>query len=262
MAEMGKPSGLFGWVDLMTTDVEAARAFYAGLFGWESEELPVGPDYSYTQFRKGGALVAGMGPMPPGSPEGVPPVWASYVLVDDADAVVAAASAAGGTVVMPPMDIMDSGRQAMLADPSGAVVGLWQPGTHHGADLFNAPGSLTWNELQTRDLDAATAFYSAVFGWRWEPMDDSGYLVGHLDTKTGDDTSNCGAMTMPPGVPEQMPSRWVVYFAVADCDESVARAQELGGSVVMPAMEMGPGRFAGLTDPTGAMFFLGSFPTG
>lgn len=258
---MDKPNGLFGWVDLMSTDTDAAAAFYAGLFGWTAEAMPVGPEYTYYQFRKDGAVVAGMGGPPPGAPAEMPSVWSSYVLVDDIDATIAATTANGGTVVMPVMDIMTQGRQAVIADPSGAMVGLWQPGDHTGADVFNVPGALTWNELQTRDLDAATAFYSAVFGWRWEPMDDSDYLVGHLDTKSGDDTSNCGAMTMPPGVPEQMPSMWIVYFAVADCDESVATAQELGGSVVMPAMEMGPGRFAGISDPGGAVFFLGSFPS-
>jgi predicted enzyme related to lactoylglutathione lyase len=258
---MDKPNGLFGWVDLMTTDTEAATAFYAGLFGWSAEAMPVGPEYTYYQFRKDGAVVAGMGGPPPGAPADTPSVWSSYVLVDDIEATVAATVAHGGSLVMPVMDIMTQGRQAVIADPSGAVVGLWQSGDHAGAEAFNVPGALTWNELQTRDLAAASAFYAAVFGWRWVPMEDSDYLVGHLDAKTGEDTSNCGAMPMPEMVPPEAPSMWMVYFAVADCDESVARAQALGGGVFLPAMQMGPGRFAGISDPGGAMFFLGSFPT-
>lgn len=254
--------GLFGWVDLATSDVEAARAFYTGLFGWEGTDVPTPMGPAYTMFRKDGKLVAGMGPQPPGMAEaGAPPVWSSYIMAHDVDATLAAVEAAGGTVVMPAMDIMTEGRMAMVADPSGAVVGLWQPRDHEGAELFNVPGTLTWNELQTRDLAAATAFYAEVFGWRWEPMEGSDYLVANIDAKEGEDKSNGGAMTMPDMVPAEAPSMWNVYFAVTDCDESVTRAVELGGSVFLPAMAMGPGRFAGITDPTGAMFLLGAFPT-
>jgi len=254
------PPGIFGWVDLSTSDVEAAREFYTGMFGWDGTDVPTPMGPVYTMFRIDGRLVAGMGPQPPGmAAAGVPSMWNSYIMVEDVDAVLDHVVAAGGTVTMPGMDVMTEGRMAMIADPSGAVVGLWQPQDHRGAELFNVPGALTWNELQTRDLDAATPFYERVFGWRWAPMDDSGYLVGHLDTKEGEDTSNCGAMATPPGVPAEAPSLWNVYFAVADCDASVTRATELGGTVFLPAMAMGPGRFAGISDPTGAMFLLGSF---
>lgn len=259
---MRYPHGLFGWVDLSTSDVPAAKAFYTGLFGWDAEDVltPMGP--AYTMLRLDGRLVAGLGPQPPGLAEaGVPSLWNSYVMVDDVDEVVARAERAGGTVAMPAMDVMTEGRMAMVADPSGAVVGLWQPRDHQGADVFNVPGTLTWNELQSRDLDAATAFYADVLGWRWAPAEGTeGYLVAMLDAKEGDDKSNAGAMAMPEGVPAQAPSYWAVYFAVADCDASVAAAEGLGGTVFLPAMQMGPGRFAGITDPTGAMFMLGSFP--
>jgi len=256
------PNGLFGWVDLVTTDVDAATAFYLPLFGWDAEVIPTPMGPAYTMLRKDGKVVAGMGPQPPGmAASGAPSMWNSYVLVDDIDATCAAVGRAGGMVVMPAMDVMTQGRMAMAADPSGAVVGLWQPGDHQGAELFNAPGSLTWNELQTRDLAAATPFYAEVFGWRWEDMGDgSGYLVAHLDTKEGDDTSNAGAMSMPPDVPAEVPSFWAVYFAVADVDESLLLATDLGGSVLFAPMQMGPGRFAGLTDPTGAVLMVGAFP--
>ena len=258
---MRHPHGLFGWVDLATADVEAARAFYGDLFGWSTLDIPMGPDYTYTQFLLDGQRVAGMGPLTPDmAAAGLPSAWSSYVLVDDAEAVTAAAAAAGGTVLAPVMEIPGQGRMATFADPSGAVVGVWEPGGHEGAEVFNVPGSLTWNELQSRDLDAAAPFYARVFGWRWAPMDDgSGYLVGHLDTKPGDDTSNCGAMAMPPGVPDEVPSLWMVYFAVADTQASFDRALELGASVMFEPMAMGPGTFAGIVDPTGAGFSLGAF---
>ena len=213
----------------------------------------------YTQFFKDGQLVCGLSPMMPGVPEEVGAFWTSYVLVEDADATAAAAEAAGGTVSMPPMDVMDQGRMAMLADPTGAAVGLWQPAAHQGADVFNAPGSMTWNELQTRDIGAALPFYETVFGWEWDDGPNPGYYVANIAAKEGDDKSNAGAMTTPPGVPDEAPNVWMVYFAVEDCDTSMAAAEGLGGEVFLPAMEMGPGKFGGLIDPTGGMFLLGSF---
>jgi predicted enzyme related to lactoylglutathione lyase len=259
---MRYPNGFFGWVDLVSTDVPAAKAFYSGLFGWETEDIPTPMGPAYTMCRLGGQLVAGIGPQPPGMAEaGVPSMWNSYLMVEDVDATCAAVAAAGGAVVMPAMDVMTEGRMAMVADPSGAVVGLWQPRDHQGADLFNAPGALTWNELQSRDLDAATGFYTQVFGWRWEEAPDSGgYLMAMLDTKEGEDKSNGGAMTMPDMVPAEVPSYWAVYFAVEDCDATFARATGLGADGFLPPMEMGPGRFAGVTDPTGASVMFGNFP--
>lgn len=258
---MQHPEGLIGWVDLSTTDVEAAKAFYTGLMGWETEDVPTPMGPAYTMCRLRGRLVCGMGPQPPGQAEmGIPSTWNSYVLVSDADATCAAAAAAGGTVLMPAMDVMTQGRMAMVADPTGAVIGVWQPVDHQGAEVFNEPGALMWNELQTRDLDAATPFYAEVFGWRWEaPPEWEGYRIAHLDTKTSEDTSNAGAMAMPSEVPAEVPPYWAVYFGVDDCDSGVERAVGLGAEVFLPAMQMGPGRFAGITDPTGAMFLLGHF---
>jgi len=257
---MRHPQGLFGWVDLVTTDVDAAKAFYAGLFGWDFEDMPTPMGPAYTMCSKDGEQVAGIGPQPPGmAQQGVPSMWNSYVIVADADAICAAAEAAGGSVAMPAMDVMTQGRMAFIGDPSGAVCGIWQPGDHEGATLFNVPGSLVWNELQTRDLEAAKPFYSEVFGWRWDDADQDGYFMIVLDAKDGDDKSNGGAMAMPPGVPDAVPSFWAVYFAVQDCAASVATAEALGGTVFLAPMQMGPGTFAGVTDPTGGMFFLGNF---
>lgn len=256
---MRYPNGLFGWADIMTRDPGRAIEFYEGLFGWTHVDQPTPMGPPYTQFFKDGQLVCGLSPMMPGVPEQVGAFWNSYVLVEDADAAAAAAQAAGGTVSMPPMDVMDQGRMAMLSDPTGAAVGLWQPAAHQGADVFNVPGSMTWNELQTRDIDAALPFYEKVFGWEWVESGMPGYYVANIPAKPGEDKSNAGAMSMPPGVPDEAPNLWMVYFAVEDCDTAMAAAQGLGGEVFLPAMEMGPGKFGGLVDPTGGMFLLGSF---
>lgn len=260
---MKHPNGLFGWADLVTTDVDAAKAFYGGLFGWDFEDIPTPMGSSYTMCSLDGATVAGIGPQPPGMAEqGVPSMWNSYVLVEDLDATCAAVSAAGGAVVMPAMDVMTAGRMAMVADPSGAVVGLWQPVDHQGADVFNIAGALTWNELETRDLDAALPFYTELFGWTFDDGESPGYNVIQLATKEGDDKSNGGAMVMPEGVPDESPNFWAVYFAVDECEQAVDKAVGLGGINVVPTMAIGPGKFAGIQDPTGGFVFLGAFPTG
>ncbi len=256
---MRYPNGLFGWADIMTRDPGRAIEFYEGLFGWTHVDQPTPMGPPYTQFFKDGQLVCGLSPMMPGVPEEIGAFWTSYVLVEDADAAAAAAEAAGGTVSMPPMDVMDQGRMAMLSDPTGAAVGLWQPAAHEGADVFNVPGSMTWNELQTRDIEAALPFYAQVFGWEWVDGPTPGYYVANIPAKEGEDKSNAGAMTTPPGVPDEAPNLWMVYFAVEDCDTAMAAAEGLGGEVFLPAMEMGPGKFGGLIDPTGGMFLLGSF---
>jgi hypothetical protein len=256
---MRYPNGLFGWADIMTRDPGRAIEFYEGLFGWTHVDQPTPMGPPYTQFFKDGQLVCGLSPMMPGVPEEIGAFWTSYVLVEDADAAAAAAEAAGGTVSMPPMDVMDQGRMAMLSDPTGAAVGLWQPAAHEGADVFNVPGSMTWNELQTRDIEAALPFYAQVFGWEWVDGPAPGYYVANIPAKEGEDKSNAGAMTTPPGVPDEAPNLWMVYFAVEDCDTAMAAAEGLGGEVFLPAMEMGPGKFGGLIDPTGGMFLLGSF---
>ena len=222
---------------------------------------------TYTMFHLGEELVCGMGSLTQEQQDaGMPSVWTTYVLVGDVDEMLIAAPGAGGSVVMPAMDIPTSGRMAMAADPSGAVFGLWQPDGHEGADVFNVPGALMWNELQTRDIAAALPFYEELFGWRWEnvPTDGGNYSVARLDAKgqgaEGVDTSVAGAMPMPPGVPEEAPSSWGVYFAVDVCDDAVETAQSLGASLVVGPMDIEAMRWAMLTDPFGAMFYVMSSP--
>ena len=157
--EPGTPS----WVDLSTPDVDASARFYGGLFGWEVEAAGTPEETGgYAMFKLRGRNVAGVGPI---MQEGQPPVWSTYVSTDDADAAVARAQQAGGAVIVEPMQVMDAGRMAFVAHPSGGYVGLWEPARHIGAELVNEPGALDWNELHTRDVDGAKGFYSALFGW-------------------------------------------------------------------------------------------------
>jgi uncharacterized protein len=244
--EPGTPS----WVDLSTSDVDASARFYGALFGWDVQSAgPVEETGGYGMFTLNGKQVAGVGPI---MQEGQPPAWSTYVATDDADAAAARAKEAGGMVAVEPMDVMDAGRMAFLAHPAGGFVGLWQAGRHTGAELVNEPGALTWNELHTRDVDGAKAFYAALFGWTADdqPMGDMTYTVLNLgDNQIG------GMMPMRPDVPDEVPAFWLTYFAVTDCDAAVAKAQEHGASVITPAMEIeGVGRFALLADPHGATF--------
>jgi uncharacterized protein len=240
--EPGTPS----WVDLSTSDPAAAKEFYGGLFGWEATDAgSVEETGGYAMFTLRGKQVAGVSPlMDPNQPQ----VWSTYISTDDADAAVARARDAGAQVVVEPMDVMDAGRMAFVAHPAGGFVGMWQPGNHIGAQLVNEPGSLSWNQLHTRDKEGAAAFYGAVFGWTLG--DFGGMGVWNLG-----ENGIAGIMDMPPGSPDELPAFWMTIFSVADADESVAKASELGGAVVSPPTDLeGIGRFALLTDPQGVYF--------
>jgi predicted enzyme related to lactoylglutathione lyase len=242
----GTPS----WVDLVTTDPDGAKRFYGDLFGWDAEDAgPPEETGGYAFFLLGGRRVAGVMQI---TTEGQPPVWSTYVATDDADAVSERAEAAGATVVVAPMEVSDAGRMAYFSHPAAGFIGVWQAGRHRGADVVNEPVSLAWNELHTRNLDGATAFGEATFGWRGEQQDFGGmpYVVAHID-----EDPVAGMTVMPPGMPDEVPPHWLVYFSVADCDAAVSRAQELGGSVTMEPMEAPEvGRFAVVADPQGAQF--------
>ncbi|HEY2813112.1 MAG TPA: VOC family protein [Acidimicrobiales bacterium] len=240
-------NGVPSWVDLGSPDIDGARAFYSDLFGWD---IPVGPPegggYSIATLRE--RPVAGIGPqMNPG-----PPVWMMYVNVDSADDTVGVITANGGQVLAPAMDVMEFGRMAVAADPTGAAFSIWQPRAHNGAAIVNEPNTFSWVELATSDVDAAKAFYGAVFGWTHESYGtpDAG---GYTESKLGG-RSVAGIMARPPGLPAEVPNYWGVYFLVDDTDKAVARVSELGGTTVAPPMDIEPGRFAVVTDPAGAMF--------
>lgn len=241
--EPGTPS----WVDLGAPDVPAAVEFYRQVFGWEAGDT--GPEGGgYQMLMKDGKYVAGLGPaMNPG-----PPYWTTYISVSDADETARLIEKEGGTMVMPPMDVLDVGRMAIAQDPTGAFFALWQPRQHIGAQLVNEPGSLCWNELSTRDTAKAAAFYSAVFDWGTK--DGSAGAGDYTEFLVGG-RSVAGMMAMAPDMPAEVPAHWLVYFAVDDCDAAVERVKAAGGDAVTPSMDIpSVGRFAVVRDQQGAVF--------
>ena len=239
--EPGTPS----WVDLQTSDQAGAKAFYTALFGWSYNDAPVGDGAVYSMAQKNGKDVAAIAPLPM---PGVPPHWNTYVTVADVDATVAQVPGAGGSTMGDPFDVMDAGRMAIIADPTGAMLCLWQPKDHIGANLVNEHGTLTWNELMTPNVDGALAFYEKIFGWKGNTVDTAG--MEYTEIKLGDRAVG-GAMKPPMA---GMPAAWGVYFAVDDCDKAAEVAQSQGGSVMQPPTDIPPGRFAVLVDPAGAFF--------
>ena len=243
------PAGTPSWVEIASPDLAASNAFYGSLFGWEADDQ--GPDAGgYVLYRKGGKMVAGgMSLMM----EGQPPAWMTYVGVDDADATTDLAKKAGAAVFVEPMDVMDIGRMAVFADPTGAALGIWQPKTHMGAELANEAGTFVWNELNTRDVPAAKAFYSAVFGWSPNDMEMGGMNYTEWQN-VGKGVG--GMMDMPAMVPAEVPAHWLVYFGVDDTDASVSKAAGLGATTLVPPTDIPPGRFSVLMDPAGAAFAI------
>jgi uncharacterized protein len=235
------------WVDLGTPDLAAATEFYRGLFGWQPQVSP-DPQYGgYTIFTLGDQVVAGAGTLQ--DPQ-QPTAWTVYFAERDVDAATSRVERAGGKVVMAPMTVGDQGRMAVFLDQAGAAFGVWQPAAMNGTTVSDTPGMLNWIELLTTDLEASQAFYDSVFGWSGDPMDVGGkpYVV----LKQGD--ASVGGLMTGDGSPEA--PRWFVYFSVADCDATVARASELGGSVSRPPVSFDMGRYAELRDPQGAVFSI------
>jgi uncharacterized protein len=238
------------WVDLATPDIDAAAGFYAGLFGWQVPPAEnVENTGGYRRATKNGADVAGMMPL---MQEGQPPAWATYVAVEDADATAAAVKEAGGNVLAEPMDVMDLGRMAIFAHPTGAVFGIWQPGTFPGAGIVNEPGALSWNELGTRDPDAAKTFYAAVFGWSFRD-NDMGEMGTYTEWLRGEDSIG-GMMDVSGRMPDEIPAHWLVYFAVENTDAALETVKSSGGGVSFGPIDIPAGRFAMVTDPHGAAF--------
>ncbi len=247
--------GTFSWVDLGTDDPEAAKAFYVALFGWQTEDVPMGTGGPYTMCTLGDGVVcaiygreAAQGPSGPQSGGQGPPAWLSYVTVADADATVAQARAAGAMAAQDAFDVFDAGRMAVVQDPAGAHFALWQPGTSIGATLVNVPGAFCLNQLNTSDPERAAAFYTEVFGWRIEQVATEPAPYWGIWNGPG---LNGGMMALPPDAPA---SHWLLYFASDDIDATAARTGELGGRVLVPPVEVPGGRIAVAMDPSGATF--------
>jgi predicted enzyme related to lactoylglutathione lyase len=238
-------------VELGSPDLDASIEFYGGLFGWD---VPVAENAEqtggYRLAMQRGKPVAGMAPL---MQEGQPPAWTTYVSVADAGVVAGKVRDAGGAVIAEPMEVLDLGTMAIFADPTGAVFGVWQPGSFIGAEIVNEPGSLSWNELNTRDVSAAEEFYGAIFGWTFETQDMG--PAGSYTTISLGGSPVGGILNMTErGVPAEVPAHWQLYFAVEDTDATVDQAKQAGGSVMVEPVDIPVGRFAILTDPRGVSF--------
>jgi uncharacterized protein len=244
------PLGAPCWIDLNTSDLDGAVRFYGELFGWTAEDA--GEDYGhYHNVSKDGALVGGLMRRQPDA-GGHPDFWMTYLSSADAKATAAAASDAGGQVVLEPMAVMELGAMAVLADPTGGAVGVWQPGRHRGYEVHSQAGAPVWHELHTRDHDGAVAFYQRVFGWQTSVVSDTDEF--RYTTMTEGEEQYAGIMDASAYLPEGTSSFWEVYFGVQDADAALAAAERLGGRVLEPAVDTPYGRMAKVADPTGAVF--------
>jgi predicted enzyme related to lactoylglutathione lyase len=238
----GTPS----WVDLTIPDLEAGLRFYGGLFGWEFEDQGEEAGH-YHQCHKDGKRVAGIGPNQPGSPPMA--FWTTYLTGTDVDAHASAITAAGGTVMFGPLQVLTAGRMVAAQDPTGALFGIWEPGEHKGAQLADEHATLSWSELMTRDLDAAVRFYGSLFDYTFEPLPEE--PEGYRLLKLGDDI--VGGIWRMTGEDE---SHWVAYFKYDDVDAGFERARELGGELLTEPTDSPYGRWATVRDPQGATFRL------
>ena len=234
------PPGTFSWAELVTSDADAAKGFYTQLFGWEYEDNPANGQI-YSMAVRDGHYVAAL------FQGDQPPHWNSYVTVASADATAQMAADLGGSVVAEAFDVMEVGRMAVITDPAGAALCLWEPGQHIGATVVNTSGSMTWNDLNTPDPDAAAAFYGALFGWTTEEVPDAGgYRVIHNGER-----SNGGIM--PTG---DVPSMWIPYFGHDDVKRLVGEIDGFGGRVLNGPLPIWEGTIAVLGDPQGAVFAI------
>jgi uncharacterized protein len=240
--------GTPAWVDVMVTDLDRSKAFYGALFGWEYEQGSAEFGY-YTTAHIDGYAVAGMGPTQ--GEDSPPPAWTTYLASDRLDATLAKITAAGGQVLVPAIEIGDFGGMAVVADPTGAVVGLWKSGTHTGFDLTDDPGSVVWNEGMVGDLEAGRRFYAQVFGYTYEPVEPGTpydtVLLG------GRPVAGLGSIEL---AGPDIPPHWRTYFAVADAGAACAKAVELGGQVLAEPWDTPFGQMAAATGPDDEVFLL------
>lgn len=250
------PDGTPNWVDLGVDDVDAAKKFYAELFGWEYVN---GGEQSggYELAQIDGRAVAGIGPRQDAA---TPTVWTTYFAADDADKTADEIGRAGGRLLFPVMDVMASGRMTVAFDSVGAVFGVWQAGDHIGAERVNEHGALCWNELHTRDYDAARAFYAAVFGYEYQDVSAEGMVYATLQRVS--DRKDIGGVHHDLDLPAGAPDHWLTWFASDDVDATTAKAEQLGAVPVMPAVDTPFGRMAIVQGAQGEVFGVIALPPG
>ena len=247
--------GTFSWVELSSPDTGASKSFYSQLLGLEWDDMNMGEGMHYTMMKKDGEYVCGLFHIHQEMiDQGIPPHWACYIFSDDVDAITQKVADNGGTVISGPFDVFEAGRMSLFADPTGAAFCVWQAKEHIGSGRIHEPGALGWTELYTYDTEAASAFYSNVFGWSRtthqvgpEQEDYHVFMMGEINV--------AGMIQIKPDWGE-VPPNWGTYFCVADVDASFQQAQDLGGEVVVPLMAESDIRFCFLKDPQGVYFGL------
>jgi uncharacterized protein len=244
--------GAFCWIELGTSDQNAAKSFYTSLFGWTFEDFPMGPSDFYTIFKLNGRDAAAAYTLRPQEREqNVPPHWNLYIAVESADDKAKRAAELGAKVMAQPFDVFDAGRMAVIQDPTGAVFCIWQPLHYQGMSIMNENDTFCWADLATRDQAAASRFYSGLFGWEIDGGKESGYL--HI--KNGEDY--IGGILPHQFQSPNAPPHWLSYFYVADVDAKTDRARQLGAQIYSGPMTMeGVGRMTVIADPHGAVFAL------
>lgn len=243
--------GSFCWIELATTDQNAAKSFYGSLFGWAVEDMPMGPNDFYTMFKLQGRNAGAAYTMrPEDRARGVPPHWMLYITVASADEAVRRAAELGGKVLAPPLDVPDAGRMSVIQDPTGAVFAVWQPRQHTGTGIAGVDGTLCWADLSTSDQEKASAFYSALFGWQIMKEDeDPAHNYFHI--KNGEEF--IGGIPPASYRNPNVPPHWMLYMQVSDVDASAAKAKKLGAKLLLePTTMEDAGRMAVLADPQGA----------
>ena len=264
----GYQPGVPCWVDTWRTNPDEAVEFYTELFGWDAQDtMPPGSPRSYYMCRLRGRDVAAVGsPVPEGAP--AEPVWGTYVWVDNADDTAATVIAAGGRAVVEPFDSLDGGRMAIVADPAGAVLGVWQPGAHKGAQVVNEPSAWAMSSLNTHDAERAKRFYGDVFGWETDTFEMGGGEIsmwrvpGYEGGEPEQPVSREVVGVMSPAAGDDVPPHWSVNFWIDDADAAAEKAGRLGGKVVTPPHDLPGFREAVLADPHGAVFSVSQLKAG
>ncbi|MFI2778045.1 VOC family protein [Streptomyces sp. ALB3] len=244
------------WVDVQLSDLEAGKRFYGGLFGWTfhaEDGMPFADAYS------GGELVAALAAKQDGR---MPTTWGVYFSTRDIVATVARVREAGGQVITAPVRAGGAGVLAQAADPGGAVFGLWQAGERAGFEKLNQPGSFCWTEVHTRRPERVDAFYEDVLGFQGTDIDIPGdegaaepfRMWSPAGTEPGEDSAVGGRAVITDASPAMLPSYFLTYFAVAECDRTVETAVRLGGRIKTPPLDIPYGRMAVLQDDQGAAF--------
>ena len=249
------PPGAFSWVELATTDQNAAKSFYGKLFGWGFHDAPIGPNTFFTMFKlEGRDAAAAYTLWPDQRAAGVPPHWMIHVAAESADTAANRAAQLGGKVLAPARDVFDAGRAAIIQDPTGAAFSVWQAKKYTGMGITGVDGTLCWADLSTPDREQAAPFYSGLFGWKIVKEDEkSSHNYWHI--VNGEEFIG----GIPPATHRnpKIPPHWLAYFLVSDCDAAAAKARQLGATLHLAPMNVEDvGRMAVVADPQGAVFAI------